>query len=64
MCILNVKHNKNFLSICYLREKNSCELCKNVHYHKIPEVDYYTVTNIINSHKDKVFNENKSSSKQ
>ena len=64
MWIINAKNNKNFVSICYLIEKNSCELCKNVHYHKIPEVDYYSVTNIINSHKDKVFNENKSSSKQ
>lgn len=56
--------HKNFVSIWIYEKKNSCELSKNVHYHKIPEIDYYSVTNIINSHKDKVFNENKSSSKQ
>ena len=58
------EHNKKLVSICSLCEKNLCELCKDVHYHRIPEVDYYSVRNIINSNKEKVFDENTSNSKQ
>ena len=48
-------HNKKFISICAICEKNLCELCKEYHYHRIPEVDYYNIENIINSNKGLVF---------
>ena len=50
------EHNKNFISICSICEKNLCESCKNVHYHRIPDKDYYDIKNIVDENKNSVSN--------
>ena len=40
-------HNKKFVTFCSLCEKNLCESCKNVHFHRIPDKDYHGIKEII-----------------
>ena len=45
------EHNKNFISFCSLCEKNLCESCKKVHFHRIPNKDYHGIKEIIDKNK-------------
>ena len=58
------EHNKDYISICSICEKNLCELCKNVHFHRVPDKDYYLINDIINNNKTIVSNEEENDEKK